>query len=220
MAASACDLSQWHQWRIVFFSRYFSGSLVHLPEENLSKQSSLSSVGCEPRQKSLPLRVEERSAGTTAFKVTQLGCFFIRKISNRGCDEGLLLSFLIRGEFFWIDHLSHVRIPRLFELSLFTLWPFQVRGIRLELYDFFVVSLLLYHYCYFIWWKVVTFFSENQSTKVLIDFWCRHWNLSCQIVVALPRCSLPRYRKQVSLLAVKLNRYIRVLIVFCETERP
>ncbi|XP_074606012.1 protein FAM227A-like [Acropora palmata] len=44
------------------------GSLVHLPEENLSKQSSLSSVVCEPRQKSLPLIVEERAAGITAFK--------------------------------------------------------------------------------------------------------------------------------------------------------
>lgn len=44
------------------------GSLVHLPEENLSKQSSLSSVVCEPRQKSLPLIVDERAAGITAFK--------------------------------------------------------------------------------------------------------------------------------------------------------
>lgn len=173
MAASACDLSQCHHWRIVFFFRYFSGSLVHLPVENLSKQSSLSSVGCEPQQKSLPLIVEERAAGTTAFKVTQLGCFFIRKISNRGCDEGLLLSFLIRGEFLWIDHLSHVRIPRLFELSLLFIHPVTLSSSQnstgiIRLFCCFVtVILLLLLYLvksgYFFLWE-----SKHESVNWLL----------------------------------------------------
>lgn len=51
------------------------GSLVHLPveftDEDLSQQSSLSSFGYKPRQKSLPLIVEERAANTNSHHVIQ-----------------------------------------------------------------------------------------------------------------------------------------------------
>lgn len=58
---------------------YFLGSLVSLPaeltEENLSKQSSLSSVGNKLSQKSLPLIVEEKAASSSSFLVPQVVLF-------------------------------------------------------------------------------------------------------------------------------------------------
>ena len=60
---------------------YFLGSLVSLPVEltegNLSKESSLSSVGCKPSQKSLPLiTVEEKAASSSTFLVHQVSWLF------------------------------------------------------------------------------------------------------------------------------------------------
>ena len=48
---------------------------AELSEENLSKQSSLSSVGYKISQKSLPLIVEEKAASSSAFPNPQVGRF-------------------------------------------------------------------------------------------------------------------------------------------------